>query len=89
MSRREVQFRSPSWGNSGVDLTVTRKGVELGGHYDGGYGGMEGFAITWEELELARAIVRGRDADFPVATAIVDQGLERAGDSAGVKVVAS
>lgn len=57
MARRELQFRSPTWGHAGVDLTVTRKGVELGGHYDGGYGGMEGFAVTWEDLEAARKVV--------------------------------
>jgi hypothetical protein len=60
VTQREISFRSESWGSSGVDLTVTRKGLEVGGHYDGGYGGIAGFSISWAELERARELVDSR-----------------------------
>ena len=70
MSRREVSFRSRHWGDGGVDMTVTRKGLEVGGHYDGGWGGIEGFSISWAELRKARDLVEGRNV-ISVAEAVI------------------
>ena len=41
---------------SGIDCTVTRKGLELGGWYDS-FVGIEGRLISWGELDAARARV--------------------------------
>lgn len=41
---------------SGIDLVVTRKGVELGGWYDH-FVGVEGGLIPWAELDRLRAEV--------------------------------
>ena len=46
------------YGEDGLRLTVTRKGVEVHGAYDGGYGGFAPVEVTWEELLNAKDRVR-------------------------------
>jgi len=45
---------------SGIDATVTRKGLEIGGFYDS-FVGIEGRLITWEELDEARWLVMSKE----------------------------
>lgn len=46
----------------GLQLVVTRKGVEVWGSYDSGYGGFEPVEVTWQELDDAKDRVRdGRE----------------------------
>ena len=46
----------------GLQLVVTRKGVEVHGAYDSGYGGFEPVEVTWRELLKAKDRVReGRE----------------------------
>ena len=45
-------------GQEGLRLTVTRKGVEVSGAYDSGYGGFEPIVVTWRELLNAKDRVR-------------------------------
>ena len=48
-------------GQEGLRLTVTRKGVEVDGAYDGGYGGFESIVVTWRELlDAQRRVLEGR-----------------------------
>lgn len=56
--RREVEIRSPHAGGSGVRLTVTRKGIEVFGWYDGGVGVDDILVVPWDEVEKARRQVR-------------------------------
>ena len=42
----------------GLQLVVTRKGVEVHGAYDGGYGGFDPVEVTWKELLDAKDRVR-------------------------------
>lgn len=59
--RREVLFETPDY-ESGfsrsarVQMAVTRWGVEVTAYYDSMVG-IEGFSLTWDELERARAEV--------------------------------
>lgn len=39
---------------AGVEVTLTRKGVEVSGWYDT-WGHIEGFSLTWEEFDALRA----------------------------------
>lgn len=43
--------------SSGVQLTVTRKGVEIFGWYDSFVGCSDGIHLTWADLEQMRARV--------------------------------
>ena len=71
MSRREVNYRSPNYDDgTGIELTVTRKGVEVAAQYDSGYGFVQGFALSWKELREARDRVEGRDP-IPLAEAVI------------------
>ena len=46
----------------GLQLVVTRKGVEVHGVYDSGYCGFEPVEVTWRELLKAKDRVReGRE----------------------------
>ena len=57
MARREKTFTVGHERGSGIALTLTRKGVEVDAWYDGGFGGMEGLVVTWEELLAAKSEV--------------------------------
>lgn len=50
--RRERRFE---WGypREGIDLVVTRAGIEVSGHYDS-IVGLEGGSLSWDELEQIR-----------------------------------
>ena len=51
------------YGGEGMELVVTRKGVEVHGAYDSGYGGFDPVEVTWQELLKAKDRVcegRGR-----------------------------
>ena len=51
---------TPEWCHSGVELVLTRQGIELSGWYDSMVG-IEGRFITWEEFDKARAdVMAGR-----------------------------
>lgn len=41
-------------GQEGLRLTVTRKGVEVSGAYDSGYGGFETIEVEWHQLFRAK-----------------------------------
>jgi hypothetical protein len=41
----------------GIELIVTRKGVEVYGSYDGGYGGQEPLHLSWAEVDAMRTRV--------------------------------
>lgn len=45
---------------SGVDATVTRKGLEIGGFYDS-FVGLPGRFIPWSELDAARRKVMSKE----------------------------
>lgn len=45
---------------SGIDATVTRKGLEIGGWYDG-FVGIKGRLIPWAEMDEARRRVESRE----------------------------
>ena len=52
--------QTPEWRHSGVELVLTRQGIELSGWYDSMVG-IEGRFITWEEFDKARAdVMAGR-----------------------------
>lgn len=61
--RREIVFHGPnhdpSWNNSDIEVRVTRKGIEVFGHYDE-FVGLPGPTLTWEQIEAARAQVTAR-----------------------------
>jgi hypothetical protein len=60
--RRAVVFHGPNhdgWHTSDIALTVTRKGIEVFGHYDE-FVGLPGPTLTWEQVEAARAQVMAR-----------------------------
>ena len=42
------------WGHSGVELVLTRDGIECSGFYDSGVG-IQGFRMTWAEFDAERA----------------------------------
>jgi hypothetical protein len=46
--RREERRRFGD-GHAGITLTVTRRGIEVHGHYDS-FIGLEGGSVSWEEL---------------------------------------
>jgi hypothetical protein len=52
--------------SSGVDFTVTRKGVYVGGWYDG-FVGIEGRLIPWAEIDEARRLVQSSEPLTPRA----------------------
>lgn len=59
--RWQEEFRNDA-GGGGLRLTVTRKGVEVFGWYDG-FGGLEGIYLSWAEFDQARERVsRGKPA---------------------------
>lgn len=56
--RWQETFRpAQSYRGEGMEMIVTRKGVEVLGWYDSGYGGLEPLALTWAEIDAARARV--------------------------------
>lgn len=60
--RREIYFGDVDEAPSGIRLTCTRKGIEVHAWYDGGYGGIEGFELTWEQIDDARESLNKKDA---------------------------
>lgn len=44
-------------GQEGLRLTVTRKGVEVSGAYDGGWVGFDTLKVDWPQLLQAKARV--------------------------------
>lgn len=58
--RWQEQFCSS--GGTGVGITLTRKGVEVDGWYDGGYGGIEPLFMPWDEFDAMRKrVMEGRE----------------------------
>ena len=57
MARREKTFTEGDEEWSGISVTVTRKGMEVIGWYDGSHDYLEGPTLTWEELLAAKAEV--------------------------------
>jgi len=49
---------------SGIDCTVTRKGIEIGGFFDS-FVGIEGRLIPWAEIDEARRRVMSSDPLHP------------------------
>lgn len=56
--RREIEL-GISEGGSGVDVTVTKEGIYVGGWYDS-FVGIEGRLIPWAEIDEARTFVASR-----------------------------
>ncbi len=54
MARKEVEFTSGNDRRTGIKLIVTRKGIEIDAWYDGGYGGMEGLSVSWQQIAEAK-----------------------------------
>jgi hypothetical protein len=59
-TRREVSIERYRNRFSGIELTFTRKGLEVGGYYDS-IVGLEGGLIPWDEIDAARAEVFRRE----------------------------
>ena len=65
-TRKEIVFTNHDgvvgwWGSSELALTITRRGVEISGFYNT-FGGMQSFALTWDQLALARQQVNAKTA---------------------------
>lgn len=50
---RVFQFRPHGSEREGIDLVITRAGIEVSGHYDS-IVGLEGGSLSWDELEQVR-----------------------------------
>lgn len=56
--RHEVKFRvSPDYASSGIEITLTRLGIEIGGWYDSFVGLEPGF-IDWKTFDRYRETLR-------------------------------
>ena len=57
--RRQIDL-GRDWGFSGIDILVTRKGIEFGGYYDS-FVGIEGGFIPWQDFDEARRKVLSKE----------------------------
>lgn len=58
-NRREKTFGATVTEHEGIQLTVTRRGIEVDAWYDGMVG-IEPVALTWDEIDAARSELAGR-----------------------------
>lgn len=56
-AERKIVVSTP-WGGSGIEVVLTRKGVEITGWYDSMVGLPSG-SLTWAEFDRLRAEVHG------------------------------
>ena len=54
MTRREIELGDDGKRSSGVQVTVTRKGMEIFGWHDHFAGNGEPIVLSWKEIEEAR-----------------------------------
>ena len=55
--RENQEHLEPSWSSSDVELTFTRKGIEVRGWYDSCVGIGNGVLIPWADVDTYRAQV--------------------------------